>query len=62
MYPVDRAEERFAELVNIARRLDRFRSISKDPKELAALVIPDADSFYWSHPTALANRKEVYGF
>ena len=62
VYPLDRAEERFAELVNIARRLDRFLSISKDPKELAALVIPDADSFYWSHPTALANRKEVYGF
>lgn len=62
VYPLDRVEERFGELVNIAHRLDRFLSISKDPEELAALVIPDADSFYWSHPTALQHRREVYGY
>ena len=62
VYPLDRPDERFDELRIIAQRLDRFLSISKDAAELAALVIPDADHFYYNEPTAAANRREVYGF
>lgn len=61
VYALDRVEERFAEMVNIATRLDKFLAISKDPEELAGLLIPDADHFYWSHETATAARREVYG-
>jgi hypothetical protein len=62
VYPLDRVDERFQELVTIARRLDKFLSISSDPAELAAIVMPDPDSFYWSHPIAKANRIETFGY
>ena len=58
VYELDRVEERFGELVTIARRLERFLAVSADPLELAAMVMPDPDSFYWSHPIAAANRRE----
>lgn len=61
VYEVDRVEERFSELVNIALRLDRFLAISSDPAELAALLIPDTSHFYYNEPQAAAARVEIYG-
>lgn len=61
VYEVDRVEERFAELVNLALRLDRFLALSNDPAELAALVMVDTGHFFWNDPSAAAARKEIYG-
>lgn len=47
-------------LCNIARRLNRFLAVSKDPMELAGMVTPDVDSFYWNG-AARALCREIYG-
>ena len=49
------------EAVTIAQRMDRFLAISPDPKVLAALLVPDADHYFYANPIAAAHRREVYG-
>ena len=49
-------------LRQIAIRLGRFLSISGDPDELAGLMVPDYDAFYWNNTTTRANGTAVYGF
>lgn len=46
----------------IALSLGRFLAVSNDPRELAGLIVPDFDSFWWSDPTARAAGREVFGF
>jgi hypothetical protein len=46
----------------IALSLGRFLSISNDARELAGLIVPDFDSFWWSDPAARAAGREVFGF
>lgn len=62
VYALENAATHLAALGNIARRLDRFLSLSKDPQELAGIVCPDFESFYWSDPQARSNGLQVYGF
>jgi hypothetical protein len=62
VYIVDRIDERFNELVEIALRVDRFLGISSDPAELAAMLPVDADHFFWNNPEASRIRREVYGY
>ena len=62
VYVLENASEHLAALANIARRLDRFLAVSADPAELAAIVCPDYDSFYWSAPEARANGIKIFGF
>jgi hypothetical protein len=62
VYVLENAHEHLAALANIARRLDRFLAVSADPAELAAIVCPDYDSFYWSAPEARANGLKTFGF
>jgi hypothetical protein len=50
-----------AAMNNVARRLQRFLSISADPMELAGIVTPRVDEFWWSDPMARAAALEVYG-
>jgi hypothetical protein len=45
----------------IALTIQRFLSLSTDPKELAALVVPDVESFYFSDPMARQAAFEVWG-
>jgi hypothetical protein len=52
---------RFDELRKIAVRLGRFLALSKDPMELAGLLVPDADHWMWNNQTARDHRMEVYG-
>jgi hypothetical protein len=33
-----------------------------DPRELAGLIVPDFDAFWWSEPAARAAGREVFGF
>jgi len=49
-------------LCQIAIRLGRFLALSSDPQELAGLLVPDYDAFYWVNPTTRANGAAVYGF
>ena len=49
-------------LHQIAQRMHRFLSLSRDPKELAGLVCPNYESFYWSNPETRANGLKTYGF
>ena len=46
----------------IAVRVGRFLALSPDPHELAGLLVPDYDSFYWNNATTRANGAGVYGF
>lgn len=49
-------------LKHIAKRLEKFLSLSADPLELASLVVPAYDSFYWNDPQTRNFGREVYGF
>jgi hypothetical protein len=46
----------------IALSLGRFLAISNDSRELAGLIVPDFDAFWWSEPSARAAGREVFGF
>ncbi len=61
VYRLEQVEQRVAELRQIALRLERFLSLSADPWQLAGLLTPHTDSFYWTNPVAKAARVEVYG-
>ena len=62
MYQLDDVAGNLAALSNIARRLERFLAVSKDPAELAAIVCPDYESFYWSTPEARGAGRRAFGF
>ena len=42
--------------------LERFLAVSSDPAELAGLLVPDYDAFWWNHPITRANGTAVFGF
>jgi hypothetical protein len=46
----------------IVLSLGRFLAVSTDARELAGLIVPDFDSFWWSEPSARAAGREVFGF
>jgi hypothetical protein len=46
----------------IALSLGRFLAVSNDPRELAGLLVPDFDSFWFSDPSVRANGREIFGF
>ena len=62
IYQLDDVAGNLAALSNIARRLDRFLAVSKDPQELAAIVCPDYESFYWSSTEARGAGRRAFGF
>lgn len=61
VYRVDNAQKHVADLVNIAQRLGRFLALSADPMELASLLTPDLDTFWWSDPTTRLHAERIYG-
>lgn len=62
VYVVEEPAADMAALACIAQRVERFLSISKDPAELASLLIPDYTSFYWNDPVMRSIGREVFGF
>ena len=58
----DDVRRHVAALRAIALSLERFLAVSDDPNELAGLIVPDFDSFWWSEPAARAAGREVFGF
>ena len=61
VYRVENPMQSFEEMNNVARRVQRFLSVSKDPYELAGIVTPRVDEFWWSDPAARAAALEIYG-
>lgn len=61
-YHLENHRDHVNALVKIALTIQRFLSLSKDARELAALVVPDTDSFFYNDPVARQNAFEVYGF
>ena len=62
VYRLDDVAQHIADVANIAKIMERFLSISPDPKVLAGIVCPDFSSFYWSNPMALAQGRQTFGF
>jgi len=58
----DEIDRQVTALREIALRLERFLSLSRDPHELCALLVPDYEGFYWSNSTTRAHGAEVFGF
>ncbi len=62
VYQVEDAASDMMALANIAQRVERVLSLSTDPAELAALLIPDYSSFYWNDAAMRNAGREVFGF
>ncbi len=58
----DDVREHLAALRAIALSLGRFLAVSNDPNELAGLLAPDFDSWWWSEPAARAAGRQIFGF
>lgn len=61
VYRVENPAQHVRDLENIARRLNKFLSLSPDPMELASLLTPDLDHFLWNNPIARNHAKTVFG-
>lgn len=46
----------------IALSLGRFLALSNDAHELAGLIVPDYEAFWWAEPATRAAGREVFGF
>jgi hypothetical protein len=60
-YRLENVREHVRALEKICLTIQKFLSISEDPYELASLVIPDVDSFYFADPLARQNAFKVWG-
>lgn len=60
-YRLDNPQEHLDALLGIARAIERFLAISNDGDELAHLLVPDVDSFYFNEPTTRQLAFEVWG-
>lgn len=58
----DTYDRSMVEIVAMAKRMERFLSVSDDPQELAAIVSHDPSTFYWSDPATKAEGVRVFGF
>lgn len=58
----DTYDRSMVEIVAMAKRMERFLSVSDDPQELAAIVSHDPSTFYWSDPVTKAEGVRVFGF
>lgn len=62
IYRLEDAATHTAAMANIAMRLERFLSVSSDPQELAGIVVPNFETFWWNDPHARASGREIFGF
>ena len=60
-YELENSEEHLSALGKIGMAIQSFLAVSEDPNELAKLVIPDVDSFYFNDPITRAAAFEVWG-
>jgi len=60
-YELENSAEHLQALVTIGKAIQRFLAVSDDPNELAAMVVPDVDSFYFNDPLTRQAAFEVWG-
>ncbi len=60
-YELENSEQHLQALETIGRAIQRFLAVSGDPSELAAMVVPDVDSFYFNDPLTRQAAFEVWG-
>jgi hypothetical protein len=60
-YHLENVAQHVLALEKIALTIQRFLSISNDPAELAAIVVPEVDSFYFADPMARKAAFDVWG-
>jgi hypothetical protein len=60
-YGLENVRAHLACLMTIGRTIERFLSVSNDPLELAGLLVPDIDSFYWAEPLARQAAWQIWG-
>jgi hypothetical protein len=62
VYALQDAARHMRDLIVIGQRLERFLALSRDPQELAALVVPNFEHFVWNDPVARAHGRACFGF
>ncbi len=60
-YGLENVRDHLDCLLKIARTIERFLAVSTDPQELAGILIPDVDSFYFAEPQARQNAWQLWG-
>ena len=60
-YHLENVEQHVEALTRIALTIQNFLSVSDDAKELAKLVVPEVDSFYFADPLARKTAFDVWG-
>lgn len=60
-YHLENIQEHIRALENIAKAIQVFLSTSDDPMELASMVVPDLESFYFNDPATRQAAFEVWG-
>lgn len=60
VYRLENGREHLAALRQIFLRMERFLRLSRDPLELAALIVPDTESFYLNEPNTRAKVREIF--
>lgn len=60
-YELENYREHLTALERVALTIQKFLSISDDPLELASLVVPDVDSFYFNDPVTRQEVFEIWG-
>jgi hypothetical protein len=61
VYELENADMHLQALVIIAKAIQKFVSMSTDPYELASMVVPDVDSFYFNDPETRQAAFEIWG-
>ena len=60
-YALENAREHVEALGKIGLAIQKFLSVSDDPMELASMVAPDVESFYFDDPMVRQSAFEVWG-
>ena len=61
VYELENVQSHVDSMAKVALTIQKFLAISDDPLELASLVTPDVDSFYFSDPITRQAAFEVWG-
>lgn len=60
VYQLENMRDHRDAILKGAMTIQKFLSLSKDPDELASLVMPDTESFYWSGPAARQVAHDIW--
>jgi hypothetical protein len=60
--PVENTREHLNALIRTGLAIQHFLSISDDRDELAMIVAPDYDHYFWNNPTARGHGFQVWGY